>query len=57
MTLEYRITIAGETHHIRVDIPPGREPDDAESLRKFVIATAYLEHFGYVPRFVVNARD
>jgi hypothetical protein len=57
MTLEYRIIIAGETHQIRVDLPTGPEAADSDDLRAFVISTAYLEHFGYLPRFVVNARE
>jgi len=56
MTLEFRIIIAGETHDIRVDVPAGNE-GITEGLRAFAISTAWLEHFGYLPRNVVNARD
>ena len=56
MTLEFRILIGGETHDIRVDVPAGKE-GITEDLRSFAIATAWLEHFGYLPRNVVNARD
>ncbi|MGH9750870.1 MAG: hypothetical protein ACRD6R_13210 [Candidatus Polarisedimenticolia bacterium] len=56
MTLEYRVTISGETHDIRVEVPRGQEAGDSEELKAFVIETAFLEHFGYLPRFVVNAR-
>jgi hypothetical protein len=57
MTLEYRIIIAGETHQIRVEVSRDPESADADGLRRFVISTAYLEHFGYLPRFVLNAQE
>ncbi|MBI4169833.1 MAG: hypothetical protein HY510_07840 [Acidobacteria bacterium] len=57
MTLEYRITIAGETHRIRVDVSTGQDESGDKELEAFVISTAYLEHYGYLPRFVVNALE
>ena len=56
MTIEFRVIIAGETHDIRVDVPAGKE-GSSEDLRAFALATAWLEHFGYLPRYVVNTRD
>lgn len=55
MTVEYSIIIGGETHTIRVEVPGRHGEDDLEDLRSFVISTAYLEHFGYLPRGVINA--
>jgi hypothetical protein len=57
MTVEYRVTIEGEIHRILVDVPSDRSLDDLVELREFAVSTAYLEHFGYLPRGVRNARD
>ncbi len=55
MTVEYSIIIDGETHTIRVAVPGREGEEDPEDLRSFVISTAYLEHYGYLPRGVINA--
>ena len=55
MTVEYRVTIDGELHRIRVELPRDRSLEDLEELREFAINTAYLEHFGYLPRGVINS--
>ena len=57
MTVIYRIRIDEETHHVKVEVPPGQTLKDLESLQGFVLATAYLEHSGYLPRGVINAID
>lgn len=57
MVVEYSITIEGETHHIRVAVRAGQNAAESEDVKAFVVATAYLEHFGYLPRGVVNAVD
>ncbi len=55
MTLEYRVRIGGETHDVRVDVPAERLGHDQDAIHEFAIATALLEHYGYLPRGVVNA--
>jgi hypothetical protein len=57
MTLEYRVRIGSETHDVRVDVPAESPGCDREDIHEFAIATALLEHFGYLPRGVVNAVD
>lgn len=57
MTIEYIITIEGETHQIRVAVPNPPRSFDSDEMRSFVVTTAYLEHFGYLPRGVINALD
>jgi hypothetical protein len=55
MTIDYRITIDGTTHEVRVALPEQPSEDDLEEARDFAVSTAFLEHFGYLPRGVVNA--
>jgi hypothetical protein len=57
MTVVYRVRIDEETHHVRVEVPPGQTQKDLENLMSFALATAYLEHSGYLPRGVINAVD
>ncbi len=55
MTLIYRIRIESETHRVRLEVPEDQSGETREALREFAISTAYLEHFGYLPRGVTNA--
>ena len=58
MTAEYDVRIDGETHRVRVAVPQRSGETDERllrSARNFAISTAYLEHFGYLPRGVTNA--
>ncbi|MFQ5877604.1 MAG: hypothetical protein ACE5JH_07955 [Acidobacteriota bacterium] len=57
MTIEYRIKIEGETHRIRIEAPEENTEESLEELREFAISTAYLEHFGYLPKGVLNSTD
>jgi hypothetical protein len=57
MMIDCRITIKGEIHQIRVEVTADQTEPDTEALRAFVAATAYMEHFGYLPRGVINAAD
>ena len=57
MTLEYRVIIEGEPHDIRVESRPVRTERDLEAIHRFAITTAWLEHYGHLPRGVVNAVD
>ena len=57
MTVIYRVRIDEETHNVRVEVPPGKTQKDLEDLQGFALATAYLEHSGYLPRGVINAVD
>ena len=57
MTLFFRIRINDEIHEVRVEVPQERSEQDLEALREFVLTTAYLEHFGHLPRGVVNSHD
>jgi len=55
--IEYRIWIEGEAHQIRVEATPARDERGTGALRDFAIAAAVMEHFGYLPRGVINAAD
>ena len=57
MTLTFRIRIDEEVHEVRVEVPPDRASQKLDELREFVLTTAYLEHFGRLPRGVVNTFD
>jgi hypothetical protein len=57
MTKIYRIRIEGETHRVRLEVPEDHSEEAREALREFAISTALLEHFGYLPRGVLNAVD
>ena len=57
MTLWFRIKIDEEVHEVRVEVPPEQSGGDSEALREFVMTTAYLEHYGRLPRGVVNSFD
>ena len=57
MTLQFRVKIGDEVHHVKVEVPP-EMPDTAEAnLEEFVLTTAFLEHYGRLPRGVLNALD
>jgi len=55
MTVIFRIRIEDETHRVRLEVPEGQSEDAREALREFAISTAFLEHFGYLPRGVINS--
>jgi len=57
VTILFRIRIEREIHEVRVELPPDRAQRDLDELREFVLTTAYLEHYGRLPRGVVNAFD
>lgn len=57
MTLWFRIKIDEEVHEVRVEVPPDQTGGDSEALREFVMTTAYLEHYGRLPKGVVNSLD
>ena len=57
MTLLFRVTIEEEVHQVRVEVPRGRSQDEIEGLQQFVVTTAYLEHYGRLPKGVVNTLD
>ena len=50
MKVDCRVKIQGEDHHVRIEIPAGRQREIADTLREFASRTAYLEHYGYLPR-------
>ena len=55
LTLEFDVRIGGVMHRIRVALPSGDEAFDRSSVERFVMITAYMEHFGFLPQGVVNA--
>ena len=55
MTVVFRIRIEDETHRVRVEAPEGHSEDAREALRELAVSTAFLEHFGYLPRGVINS--
>jgi hypothetical protein len=57
VTLWFRIKIDEEVHEVRVEVPPDQSGCDSEALREFVMTTAYLEHYGRLPKGVVNSFD
>jgi hypothetical protein len=60
MTLEYNVRIESTIHRVRVAVPiqaDERNPRRLKAVEHFAISTAYLEHYGYLPRNVVNAVD
>jgi len=57
MTVLFRIRIESEIHEVRVEVPPDRTQGDLADLQEFVITTAYLEHYGRLPKGVVNTFD
>jgi hypothetical protein len=57
MTLTFRVTIDSEVHHVKVELPGGRSAEEIEELQEFVITTAYLEHYGRLPKGVINSLD
>jgi len=57
MTLLFSVTIDEEVHQVRVEAPRDRSQADIEGLQEFVITTAYLEHYGRIPKGVVNTFD
>ena len=57
MTIECRVTIHGILHRIRIALPEGLDPQEVPELREFAVATACLEHSGYLPKGIVNAMD
>jgi hypothetical protein len=57
MTLLFHVKIGDEIHHVRVEVPPDRPETGDEQLEEFVITTAFLEHYGRLPRGVPNALD
>ena len=57
MKVDCRVKIQGEDHHVRIEIPSNLQREIADGLREFAIRTAYLEHFGYLPRGVINIMD
>ena len=57
MKVDCRVKIQGEDHHVRIEIPADRQREIANQLREFAIRTAYLEHYGYLPKGVINIMD
>jgi hypothetical protein len=57
MTIWFRVKIDDEVHQVKVEIQPGQSPDEIAALRESVISTAYLEHYGRVPKGVINSFD
>ncbi len=57
MMIEYRIWIEGEPHRVRVEASTARDEVGTGALREFAVAAALMEHFGYLPRGVINAAD
>jgi hypothetical protein len=57
MTLLFRVKIGDEIHHVRVEVPPDLPETGDEQLEEFVLTTAFLEHYGRLPRGVPNALD
>ena len=57
MTLLFRVKIEDEIHHVRVEVPPDPPEKDWPSLEEFALTTAWLEHYGRLPRGVTNAQD
>jgi len=55
MSITFRVQIEGEDHLIRVETAEEYGRDDLHRLKDFAVTTAYLEHFGYLPRGVLNA--
>ncbi len=56
MTLQYDVRIDKTIHRVRVAVPiRPRDPRALKEVEEFVISTAYLEHYGYLPRGVINA--
>ena len=57
MTIWFRVKIEDEVHQVKVEVQPGQSPDEIAALRESVISTAYLEHYGRVPKGVINSFD
>jgi hypothetical protein len=57
MTLLFRVQIEDEVHQVRVEVSPDQPAPEDEALEEFVLTTAYLEHYGRLPRGVPNAFD
>ena len=57
MRVLFRIRIAGEVHEVRVEVPQGQSPENLESLKESVVTMAWLEHFGRLPKGVINSFD
>lgn len=57
MTLLFRVKIEDEIHQVRVEVPPDQPGPEDAALEEFVLTTAYLEHYGRLPRGVPNAFD
>lgn len=57
MTLLFRVQIEDEVHQVRVEVSSEQPAPEAEALEEFVLTTAYLEHYGRLPRGVPNAFD
>ena len=56
MTLFFRVTIENVVHQVRVDVPGGKTEDKTwPEIEEFALRTAWLEHFGRLPRGVTNA--
>lgn len=55
MSITFRVQVEGEDHVIRVDTAETSGLGDLHRLRDFAVTTAFLEHYGYLPRGVVNA--
>jgi len=57
MTLLFSVKIDDEVHHVRVEVPADRPAPEDAALEEFVLTTAFLEHYGRLPRGVTNTFD
>jgi hypothetical protein len=57
MTLLFRVKIEDEIHHVRVEVPPDQTGNGEAQIEEFALTTAFLEHYGRLPRGVPNALD
>ena len=57
MTLTFRVKIGDEVHQVRVEVPSDQTDSEEAKIEEFVITTAFLEHYGRLPRGVTNALD
>jgi hypothetical protein len=57
MTLLFRVQIEDEVHHVRVEMSSDQPAPEDAALEEFVLTTAYLEHYGRLPRGVTNTFD
>jgi len=55
MHVEYAVQIDDRVHRIRIHVPASWEERELKQTRQFAIATALLEHAGYLPAGTVNA--